>query len=239
MIRLTQMDKFNNFHYAMYLANQLYDLNILPDNFEEIGLVAWNQIGNKRNRLYRICLEVSPQNNSVELPSNCDEIEAVTYGFEDWNYTSSTLPNGDYNSQFVESYIESKKAFKDPLYVSGRYVKYTRVGDTLYLDQSYGGRVNILYKGEILDEEGLPQITDKEALAIATFCAYLTKFKEGLRTNNPNTIKFSQELERKWYTQCDEARVPDYISQNEMNEILDAKTSWNRKIFNKSLKPTK
>jgi hypothetical protein len=124
----------------------------------------------------------------------------VTYGFEDWNYTSSTLPNGDYNSQFVESYIEGKKAFKDPLYVSGRYVKYTRVGDTLYLDQSYGGRVNILYKGEILDEEGLPQITDKEALAIATFCAYLTKFKEGLRTNNPNTIKFSQELERKWYT---------------------------------------
>jgi hypothetical protein len=24
---------------------------------------------------------------------------------------------------------------------------------------------------------------------------------------------------------------------NEMNEILDAKTSWNRKIYNKSYKP--
>jgi len=27
---------------------------------------------------------------SAELPCNCEEIEAVTYGHEDWNYTSGT-----------------------------------------------------------------------------------------------------------------------------------------------------
>jgi len=39
------MEKFG---YAMFLANQLYGLELLPDDFEEIGLVAWRMIGNKR-----------------------------------------------------------------------------------------------------------------------------------------------------------------------------------------------
>jgi hypothetical protein len=36
---------------------------------------------------------------------------------------------------------------------------------------------------------------------------------------------------------CDQARVPEEITQNEANDILDAKSSWNRKHYNKSLKP--
>ena len=121
--------------------------------------------------------------------------------------------------------------------IPGRFVKYERVGDTLYLDQEYGGKIYILYKGDILDDEGLPQITDAEAIAIATYCAYLTKFKEGLMTNNPNIIQMAQFLKQEWLQKCDAARIPESVSMNEMNEILDAKTSWNRKIYNKSYKP--
>jgi len=39
-----------------------------------------------------------------------------------------------------------------------------------------------------MDDDGLPELTDKEATAIATYIAYITKFKEGLITNNPNII---------------------------------------------------
>jgi len=52
------MVKLNDFHYAMFMANSLYDLNMLPDNFEEIALVAFNMIGNKRQRIYKTCLTV-------------------------------------------------------------------------------------------------------------------------------------------------------------------------------------
>jgi hypothetical protein len=52
------MANFNNFHYAMFMANTLYNLALLPDNFEEIGLVAFNLIGNKRQRIYKTCLTV-------------------------------------------------------------------------------------------------------------------------------------------------------------------------------------
>jgi hypothetical protein len=34
-----------------------------------------------------------------------------------------------------------------------------------------------LYRGLILDEDGLPELTDKEVDAIAAYCAYTEKFK--------------------------------------------------------------
>lgn len=230
------MEKFG---YAMFLANQLYNLELLPDDFEEIGMVAWRMIGNKRQRLYRYCTDINCSANTVELPCNCDEIEAITYGFEDWNFVSNFYPYGDPYSSWVEDYIEAKKAFENPYYIGGRYVKYERVGDTLYLDGKYKGKIFILYRGTILDDNGLPELTEEEALAIATFCAYTDKYKKALATNNPQTLKMAQELERLWRTRCSQARLPQYISQNEWNEILDAKVNWNRKIFNKSYKPLK
>jgi hypothetical protein len=148
-------------------------------------------------------------------------------------------PNGDPYSSWVEDYIESRKAFENPLYISGRYVSYERVGDTLYLNGKYKGKIFILYRGNILDEDGLPELTEEEALAIATFCAYTTKFKEAIRTNDKNTREMADLLERKWIALKKEARIPQHISQNEWNEILDAKVNWNRKIFNKSYKPLK
>ena len=60
-----------------------------------------------------------------------------------------------------------------------------------------------------------------------------------MRTNNKATLEMAEILERKWRTLCSQARVPQSVSQNEWNEILDAKVNWNRKIFNKSYKPLK
>ena len=233
------MNNLNDFHYGMTLSNMLYNIDILEEDFEELGLLAWNKIGNKISRLYKICLDVDPMNNSVQLPCNCDKVEAVTYGFEDWNYTSNIYSNGDTNSNYTEEYIESRKRFQNPLYQNGKYVKYNQVGDILDLIGKYPDKINILYKGVIVDDNGLPKITDKEAQAIATYIAYVNKFKEGLATNNTVTLNLSQMLSKKWDIECDQARIPDNITQNEMNEILDAKSNWNRKIFNKSYHPIK
>jgi len=59
----------------------------------------------------------------------------------------------------------------------GRFVKYERVGDTLYINSKYNGRINILYRGVILDDDGLPELTDKEVDAIAAYVAYTQKYK--------------------------------------------------------------
>jgi hypothetical protein len=79
----------------------------------------------------------------------------------------------------------------------GKVLHYEKIKDKLYFTHNYG-TVNILYKGILADEDGLPEITDKEAAAIATYIAYFIKFKEGLKTNNGDIIKMSQILEAKW-----------------------------------------
>ena len=57
-------------------------------------------------------------------------------------------------------------------------------------------------------------------------------------TNNAGILSIAEMLKQKWNVQCDQARVSSYINQNEMDKILNAKSSWNRKIYNKSFKFT-
>lgn len=226
------------FYTAISQANLLYGLDMNEDDAIEIGLIAWNKIGNKQYRLYRYRALIDKETLSIELPCNCDIIEAVTYDYEDWKYTSNDTVNGDYQSQFIENYIESRKIYTNPLYINGKYAKYERVGDTLYFDKAYG-YVNILYKGVIVDDEGLPYLNTKEIDAIASYLAYVQRFKQGWALHNAQMIQEANLMEAQWKRLCDEARVPIYINQNEWNEILDARSNWNRKIFNKSYKPIK
>lgn len=225
----------NNFKYALTLLDILYGITMQEDQFEEVAGIGWNLIGNKRVRLYRYKTSTNDCSEGVELPCNCDQIEAVTTNFEEWAYTTNDRPNGDLNSAFTEAYIEHRKFFKHPLYASGKFIKYERVGNTLYFDHPHG-EINILYKGVILDDDGLPEITDKEATALATYCAYVTKYKEGIKTNNSNIISLAENLKKKWNTQCNQARADRYLSQNEWDQILDARTNWARKQFNRSFK---
>ena len=225
----------NNFHYAQTLLDMLYGLDIDDDMFEEIALIGWGLIGNKRTRLYRQCIEINKCNQEVLLPCNLEQLEAVTTDHEEWASITNSSENGDYYSDAVETATEASKRNKSPLYAPGKFVKYERVGDNLYFDQPYG-KINILYKGLIADEDGLPELTDKEATALATYCAYVLKFKEGVSTNNSALLQMAQVLKQTWNVQCDQARVDHYMSQNEWDEVLDAKNSWNRKQYNKSLK---
>lgn len=226
-----------NFHYAISLAQTLYDVEGDTDNLEEIGLVAHNFIGNKHTQLHKVLLDVNCEDGSVQLPCDVDIIEAVTYcGPEDWNYVSNIKEHGDLSSLYTENYIEAQKAFLDPHYISGKFVKYRKVGDKLYVNKGLG-KVILLYHRIILDEDGLPEINDKEAIAIAEYIAYVSKYKEAIRTNNKNVLNMAQELKQQWLFHCDAARVPEHVSQNEMDQILNANTGWGRKTYGDSYKP--
>lgn len=226
----------NDFYYALSLLETLYGISLQEEDFEEIAILAWNQIGNRRSKLYKYSACLGPCENSVELPCNVDIIEAVTADFEDFQHVSNSSDRSQPGSFVTEQYIETQKAFKSPYYISGKYVPYERVDNTLYF-QDHVNRINILYKGQQLDDNGLPQITDKEAMAIATYVAYVIKFKEAISNPTKGSAEAAQALKAQWLTQCDQARVPAYVNQNEMDEILDAKNNWNRKIQTRSYKP--
>ena len=222
-------------HYAQYLANELYGVEMPEDKFEELALIALNHIGNKNCRTYRFFGQVDEDTLSLELPCNFVALISVCSAFEDWEHVTNKHWFGDPETSLIEQYIESTKMFKDPLYQPGKFLKYERVGNTLYFDKPYHF-VGILYKGEVVNDDGLPEINDKEANAIAAYVAYTLKFKEGVQTMNANVVQMAAVLKQMWDIKCDQARSPEYISHNEMDEILDAKSNWNRKRYHKSYK---
>lgn len=228
----------NNFKYAITLAQMLYDIELNDmDTLIEIGLIAYNAIGNKNTQLNTAIVDVA-SNGKIDIPCKADLIEAITYPqMEDWNYTSNIKNFGDFNSLNIEQYVEKSKQVRDPLYISGRLIKYRREGNYIYVNENIN-QVCVLFHTEQLDEEGLPQITDKEAIAIADYIAYTIKYKEALRNNNTTTFQLAQTIKTQWQIHCDAARVPEYVNQNEMNDLLDAMSSFNKKVHGKSYKPT-
>lgn len=220
--------KENNFHYIEVLLDMMYGIELDPEEVEEIGLIGWQYIGNKNTRLYEYSTNLDSE-NSITLPCNLSSIEAVTVPYEDWSRVTNYSENGDINTTYIEQYIEAGKVYNSPYYTSGKLVPYELVGNTLYFSDKYR-KVNVLYKGILMDDEGLPAISDKEATALATYIAYYIKLKEGLVTNNPQITQQAEYLYSKWLKQCDQARVTQ-LSQNDMNQILEIKTSWDRKSY--------
>ena len=80
-------------------------------------------------------------------------------------------------------------------------------------------------------------LTEKEVDAIAAFCAYSTDLKAARISKDKSTMEMALFLKQLWERACTRARVPDYINQNEMDEILNVAASWDRKRFGKSYKP--
>lgn len=228
-----------SFNTAYTQARELYGVEVNPDEFETLGMIAWDRIGNKKYRLYKYQVEPSETSTGewfIELPCNADIIEAVTADYEDYQKTSNQHLAGHTQNGWIEGYIETRKFNTGHLYSSGKFIKYFREGNTLKLSDRFN-KVNILYKGFVADSEGLPYLNAKELDAIAAFIAYSHMYKSALMTRDGATLQLAQLLEQKWKSFCSQARVPEYINQNEMDEILNVSVSWDRKRFGRSFKP--
>lgn len=236
--------ELQNFHAAYARANLLYDVELNPTDFEEMALSGFEKIGNYRYRMYHAVVYLQPDADGgffADLPCNCDPelIESVTLTWgENWKYTSNLTINGDWDSHYVENYIEGRKLNKSEYYDNGIFAKYTIAGSRLHFTNPYG-KVHILYRGILCDDDGLPQLTEKEVEALAAYVAFIVKQKNAWRINDINSLRMSEIAKQDWMRLCSHARTPRYVNQNDFDRILDAQASFNRKKFNWSLKPVK
>jgi hypothetical protein len=227
------------FYTVLTYLNDMYGVEMPDDIFETMAFVAWNKIGNRDSKIY-LSQETPVKEESgewsVNIPCNADYIESVTTNYEDYQKTSNTVNYPNMSSLPYENYNEYFKYGTNELYQYGKMVKYRELGDKLYFTGEYD-KINILYKGTHVDDEGLPYLNDKEVDAIAMYCLFSDTYKKGIRTKDAGTIQLAQVQKQEWLRACNAARIPKLINQNEMNEVLNAKTSWNRKMFGKSFKP--
>ena len=217
------------FYTALSQLSEMFGVELDDDTFETYGLSAYNKIGNKDYRMYRTRLypQADPDGGwYVEKPCNLDSIEAITLDFE----SAQSTHNYDYaagaTNHNIEQVIEHSKTDPSEFYISGQLVKYKELGDRIYFNSPYPV-INLLYKGQYLDEQGLPYINDKELDAIVAYCVYAEDIKKARLTKDTNTYQMAQLEYQLWQKACSNARTPIEISQNHMNEILDVMTSWN------------
>ena len=224
---------------AMYQCNLLYGVSFTnEDDFCEIALNGWHEIGNKITKIYRFTVyDVSPE-IPIELPCNCDRIISVTAPPEDWNRVTNKHFSGDATSHYLEQQIEQTAARKNPLRPNGHYIHYEQTDKYhIYVTEPYS-EIEIIYKGIILDEDDLPMLNNKEMNASAAYTAYIKKFKQSLETNNSSIFTQSQLLQKIWYAKQIAARQPDTpLSQNDWDNIANVKSRWPGKVYGKSYKP--
>jgi hypothetical protein len=220
------------FYAAAAHLKDFYDIVLKDSDFESIGLHAWDKIGNKDTRIYKYCAHTI--NHEIDLPCNVDIIESVHSGFDDFQLTDN-VRRDNYAANEVEVYIESRRSNQSPYYHIGRLVNYEHYNNTLRFAQE--GSYTIIYKGVLLDEDGLPFLNYKEVEAIANYCAYVTTNKKAMMTRDKGTMELAQMIKTDWLRSCDDARTPIYLNENEMNAVLDVMNSWDRKRFGVSFKP--
>ena len=224
-----------NLNSAYSLVQTLYGSDPNPEEFEDIAMTAWELIGNKHTRLYRYVADT--ENQELVLPCNLVEIESVHIPIVDAQVSSNKTVFGDIDAIFTEHYIDAWRFFDDPFNQRGKLVKYKEGGDRLYFNRDYK-HVMVVYHGILADEEdGLPLINHREMKAIAAFVAYTETYKDGIKRRDKASLEISQDLKAEWLRRCNAARVPDHLSQNDMNMILDVKTRWDRKQYGKSYLP--
>lgn len=220
----------NSFKSVYGLANSMYGVTMDIDTFEDIALNGWELIGNKQTRLHRFVADT--ENGKIKLPCNVDIIEAVYIPGLVSQETSNT-GTIEYINRSVEFYIESQKKEMNPFYNKGHLAKYRIEGDYIVLDKDYNN-VTIIYHGIILDEEGLPYLSDKEVQALAAYVAYVQTYKKSLIKSDGNLVNLANVIKSDWVRLCNSARIPNHITQNDMNDVLDVKTRWDRKMYSKS-----
>lgn len=233
--------EFLDINGAYGLCEDLYGVSPDENSFEDLALEAWGRINNKHTRLYRFIGSV--KNGELQLPCNVDEIESVHIPVPDAQVTTSLSDNYWTDNVWIERYIDHRKHLSDPYWTPGKLVKYDEGNGVLYFSRDYPN-VMVVYHGILANEDdGLPLVNEKELRAIAAFVAYTTLYKESLKRVNIDKYNFKyniqmlQSVKEDWLRLCNAARVKERLNQNDMDRILDVKTSWDRKKYGSSLKP--
>jgi len=226
--------KLNSMNAVVPLVSVLYDIECTPGESEDIMMNAWEQIGQKHTQLYRYIADT--KDRMLDLPCNLDVIESVHIPINDAQMTSNQDIFHSIQTLWVENYIDLWKRLEHPIIGRGKLVKYWEAGNQLQFSRDYRN-VMIIYHGVIVDDAGLPLITDKEERAIAAYTAYIYMYKKAIKMKDKALFEMAQMLKRDWLKYCNAARIPNNLSQNDMDQILDVKVRWDRKQFGKSIKP--
>jgi hypothetical protein len=181
----------------------------------------------------------------VSLPCNMDTIDAVTteeMGRKAYSTRVEFEMDGILNTDtfYTMERIMTSLGRMAPPGLAGSvgkgYISYQLEGKTINVGKEYAGkRIAIAFTGIATDLEGLPLITRKQANALAATTARVIAVKGANRGDKAlaSMVEYYTGISGRL---IQAASIPEDITDNELDEVLNAKTTFNKKSYNR---PTK
>lgn len=239
---------FENFMNAKYRLKSAFGISMIDEDFIEIAYRAYRKIGNIATATHCIRPLVT-DHCKIPLPCNIEFIESVSSGkylmpdVDDFNiiYEDNYVPSVSsyYYPDILTSQLFNKSSLtKSELHFDGQLIPYTIIGKNEFIQVSehwQGQYINISYKGQLLDEDGLPALTPKEVDGIAHWVAYEDTQKRFFM-KEPGVEALLAYIKPLAEVKLQAASIPEYLSQNFWDQLLSASTRHDRKQYGISFK---
>jgi hypothetical protein len=184
-------------------------------------------------------LVTSDEKGNLSLPCNLQVIDAVVNARLGLRRYRDRIPYNEDNPLSIDKSIEAYDRM-DMLGVYPDYSSIDRLGEGYlvyhFTDKRkiHVGKPNyevlIAYQGINLDEESFPLITRKQINGLAAMVWFnRTLFKANKGDKIAGNMLQVAQLEAGRLKQA--ASIPEHINDNELDELLNAKTSFNRKAY--------
>lgn len=198
----------------------------------------------------RYLLQATVKNKKIHLPIGCSIVESVTdqrpinwwgsnvaVDFDNTNMLINYAPDPTGNKG---EFQEEPGSMGEPVPLKNDFSvsEIFRQGDFVPFDyddhdlifQKDGIDVDVVLKKIVTDQDGYPYLTIKGADALIYYANYIEVQKEYFR--KIADIYMFREAERLKRVAMSQARVPDSVTDNQWNNLLNSMTTHNRKRFN-------
>lgn len=230
-----------NFLNAKAVMEELYPIRIPEDKFLEKAYYAWKELPDRHSD-YHVFISDVNTNNRINLPENVDYIMNVTYAnyfyynmfgdasiFLYRNGSRLTYPSSEEWSHYNIDKSKKDNFRQNITYdLNDGYIEFPQ-GD---LENT---KIAILYRGLLVDDNCDPLLYYREVQAVAARVAfYETRYNAMMGV--PNTAELLQYLELQSNTTILRAGMPENVTDNQWDQYLNVKTSFDRKSHNKNYK---
>lgn len=236
-----------NFLNAKFLLKDLFDITMTDEDFIEKAYRGFRKIGNIATATHTFNGTV--ENCKIKLPCNVEFIESVTTGSIAVNLIDdiiivSELETGPITSQFYypdmisANNMNINNLSRTQLHPTGQFIPYEICGknESLKFEHKFEGEsLLVIYRGQMLDEDGLPLLTAKEVEALAYYVAYL-EVQKRIFMRETGMVDLFQIIKPEYIRTMAAAKTPEYVSQNFWDQLLTANTRFDRKSFGTSYK---
>lgn len=236
---------------AYNIFKRKYGLSMQEEDFIEEAFMAFKEINSIPVDYYYF--KQVPDNEEsmlVDVPCNLSRIISVTVDtvhnsdYDELKPYSPTAYNyrggGEEYANVLAGNSDLKTYhFNDkPFTAVGTYIQFSWEGDQkikIHDKRLHSKQIHIVYEGLALDAEGLPLITRKHAQAIASKVALVVVTRK-VFSGSPTMANLLPLLQNEVGRLVQAAAIPEHLTDNELDKMLDVKTSFDRKRINRGLK---